>query len=207
MLGDYVYQSKKELAEKIGSFLERSADGVVTNELANKKLHLLIKNHPDACRKIGTGIDHFEIEHNHVGWGRGFVIVRVDNSRERFSYKKCIYGYRQDKKEAVIEAFRVCIRSQIKEFRQAAVFPLACAISGIKIYDHGKLHVDHKIPFKVILDDFLSLYNLELLNIKTIGNAENLQLASADLCKRFYDYHKENAILRYTLMEYNLKRK
>lgn len=47
---------------------------------------------------------------------------------------------------------------------------------------------------------------ISLTNIKTFGNKENLKLLDDDLAHKFYNDHKENAILQ-VLKKANKKRK
>ncbi|SDB34924.1 DCL family protein [Pseudomonas sp. NFACC13-1] len=91
-LGPFEYKSKKELLDRLKDYLQKAPAGMITNKLAVKKLHLLLAMHPDADRKIGVGIDHFRIERNALGAGKGIWLVRVDGSEDTFSYKRCITG-------------------------------------------------------------------------------------------------------------------
>jgi hypothetical protein len=51
----------------------------------------LLKQHPDAAKKIGTGVKHFTVESN-KGGTRSFYVTRVDGSRDDFSSGKCLRG-------------------------------------------------------------------------------------------------------------------
>ncbi|WP_445764946.1 DUF3223 domain-containing protein [Pseudomonas sp. RIT-To-2] len=55
-----------------------------------KKLRLLLSQHPNAVCKIGVGIDHFFIQRNQQGAGKGIRFMRVDGSVDSFSYRKCL---------------------------------------------------------------------------------------------------------------------
>ncbi|EMB9880709.1 DUF3223 domain-containing protein [Pseudomonas aeruginosa] len=57
--------------------------GKVSHKTAIQKLHLLIALHPDAERKIGSGIDHFKVERNVLGAGQdlGSFVASVQKSR------------------------------------------------------------------------------------------------------------------------------
>lgn len=85
---------------------------MITNKLAFKKLHLLLAMHPDADRKIGVGIEHFRIERNALGAGKGIWLVCVDGSEDTFSYKRCIRGVVQSSHGKVYEALRFAVRPQ-----------------------------------------------------------------------------------------------
>lgn len=47
-LGPFQYKSKKELLDRLKNYLHNAPIGVVTNELAVKKMRLLIAMHPEA---------------------------------------------------------------------------------------------------------------------------------------------------------------
>ena len=49
----------------------------------------LLKRHPDAVAKIGSGIDHFEVQEADYDT-QCFRLVRTDGTWERFSYHVCV---------------------------------------------------------------------------------------------------------------------
>lgn len=55
-------------------------------------LTALIKRHPEADRRIGSGIAGFKVQVNPQGTGntRCFYVIRTDGSQEDFSIKKCL---------------------------------------------------------------------------------------------------------------------
>ncbi|MGE7955841.1 DCL family protein [Pseudomonas sp. NPDC089530] len=69
--------------------------------------------HPEASRKIGVGIDHFRIDRNALGAGRGGRLVRLDGSEDSFSYKRCVTGAVQSRPGKVCEALRFALRPQL----------------------------------------------------------------------------------------------
>lgn len=106
-----------------------------------------IAMHPEASRKIGVGIDHFRIQRNALGAGKGIKFVRVDGSEDGFSYKRCITGAIQSPHGKVCEALRFTVHSQLIAFRDALGLPVRCATSGVIITDRKNLHIDHREPF------------------------------------------------------------
>jgi len=54
-------------------------------------LHLegLFRRHPDYSNKMGSGIDHFEVMAADYG-SQCFCAVRVDGTKEGFSYTRCV---------------------------------------------------------------------------------------------------------------------
>lgn len=128
-LGPFEYKSKKELLDRLKEYLHNAPIGVITNTLAVKKMHLLIAMHPEASRKIGVGIDHFRIDRNALGAGRGIKLVRLDGSEDSFSYKRCVSGVIQSPHGKACEALRFTVRSQLIAFRDALGMPVRCSVS------------------------------------------------------------------------------
>lgn len=52
-------------------------------------LKVALQRHPDADEKIGTGIDHFEVQVADYDT-QCFCVARTDGSYARFSYKYCV---------------------------------------------------------------------------------------------------------------------
>ncbi|MBU6958895.1 DCL family protein [Pseudomonas sp. CVAP len=99
------------------------------------------------------GVDHFRIERNELA-GRGLRLVRHDGSKDSFSYERCITGVSQSPHGKVCEALSFAVRPQLDAFRAALVWPLKCAINGTDIVHPNDLHIDHKIPFWQLLEQF-----------------------------------------------------
>jgi hypothetical protein len=49
------------------------------------------------------------------------------------------------------------VRSQLITFRDALGMPVKCTVSGANITDRKNLHIDHKEPFWILLEDFVSI--------------------------------------------------
>lgn len=199
-LGPFQYKSKKELLDRLKNYLHNAPIGVVTNELAVKKMRLLIAMHPEASRKVGVGIDHFKIVRNAVGAGRGIKLVRTDGSEESFSYKRCITGVVQSPHGKVCEALRFAVRSQLIAFRDALGMPVSCAV----ITDRKDLHIDHKEPFWILLERFCHDRQVDLTTLETSGNRENLALFDQKVSSEFEEYHRLHAELQPLLKAANV---
>ncbi|MFS2097042.1 hypothetical protein ACCC96_28970 [Pseudomonas sp. Pseusp11] len=52
-LGPFEYKSKKELLDRLKSYLQKTPAGVITNRHANNKLRLLVAMHPDRAGRAG----------------------------------------------------------------------------------------------------------------------------------------------------------
>lgn len=205
-LGEYCYSSKKVLIASIQNYLARTNDGEVSHPETIQKLHYLLLMHPKAKYKIGVGVKKFLVTSNELGSGKGFEILRYDNTKERFSYKTCINGQKQTQRSKSVEALRFSIRQQMIDFRKSLKLPLNCAISGLPIHHHDEIHIDHRIPFWELVLNFLHEYNYSLIQLETCGSGEYLKLIDENIIKEFYFYHKKTAILQPTLIKYNIEK-
>lgn len=195
-LGPFQYSSKQELLDRLKVFLGTAPTGRVSHKIAIQKLHLLIALHPDAERKIGSGVDHFKIERNALGAGQGLWLVRSDGTEASFSYKRCITGVRQSSYGKVCEALRFSVRSQLIVFRETLKIPAKCAISGKDIVHRRDLHIDHKIPFWRLLQDFAEIQQVDLSQLDTMGSGETLALVNSDVTRAFEAFHLAHAKLQ-----------
>jgi hypothetical protein len=95
-IGGLTFRTQAEIIAHCRSIIGQG-DGRVPDEHA-AFLFGLLDRHPGAAEKIGVGVDHFEIARGakQVGAGwiatRGFYVVRVDGSRDDFSFMKCVRG-------------------------------------------------------------------------------------------------------------------
>lgn len=194
-------QIKKELLDRLKDYLQNAPIGVITNELAVKKMHLLMALHPEASRKIGVGIDHFKIVRNALGAGRGIKLFRLDGTEESFSYKRCVTCVVQSPHG---EALRFTVRSQLIAFREALGMPVRCAVSGTIITDRRDLHIDHKEPFWILLERFCQDRQVDLTTFETSGNGENLALVDQKVSSEFEEYHRLHAELQPLLKAANI---
>lgn len=205
-LGDYEYPTKNEFISEISSYLKTTKSHVITDQEMTEKLSLLLHIHPSAEKKIGPGIKHFKVEKNTQGAGNSFVAVRIDDTEERFAYKKCITGQIQTKRSEILEALRFAVRDQLFAFRKKLILPTICALSGNAIKKNEDLHIDHKIPFSELVRKFLEIENTTLENLNTSGNGEFLELADKELESKFKKFHEDNAILQPSLMKENIRK-
>lgn len=205
-LGPYKYQSKEALKARLKAHLANAKDGRVEHPVAHSKLLYLLYMHPRSEEKIGVGVDHFNIASNAEGSGKGFQLVRVDGSMERFSYKTCIDGVAPTMRSRVTEAFRFSVRDQLAEFRACVVLPTTCALTGKLIQTRKDLHVDHRIPFWKLLERFREEHGFSLCAIKTHGTGEHLSIADHELQERWKLFHAQVAELQPTLKEENIRK-
>ncbi|AIN58595.1 DUF3223 domain-containing protein [Pseudomonas soli] len=204
-LGPFEYSSKQELLARLKHFIRTADVGRITHPIAEQKLRLLLALHPDAHRKIGVGVDHFCLERNLLA-GRGLRLVRFDGTTDSFSYKRCITGVTQSHYGKVCEALRFAVRPQLDVFRASLVWPVNCAISGASIAHPNDLHIDHKVAFWRLLDQFFVEYQVDLTSLRVVGNGMTLTLADTQIREAFVDFHLRCAQLQPTSRQANLSK-
>lgn len=205
-LGPYEYPSKQALKARLKAYLDSAPDGPVTNTVAIEKLQYLLLLHPRAIEKIGTGVASFVIARNERGSGKGFKLIRVDGTAERFSYKACLDGQTPTNRSRAVEALRFAVRPQLMAFRRSLTLPVACALTGEIIADHADLHVDHERPFWRLVREFCLGEGIDLSALKTVGNGEHLSLQADDVALRFQRFHQKHARLQPTRKRANLEK-
>lgn len=205
-LGPYEYPSKEALKVRLKSYLDREPDGPVTNAVAIAKLQYLLLLHPRASEKIGAGVASFVIARNERGLGKGFKLIRIDGTEERFSYKACLDGQTPTNRSRAVEALRFTVRPQLLAFRRSLTLPVACALTGEIIADHADLHVDHDVPFWRLVQEFCLREGINLASLKTVGTGEHLTLQDEATVLRFQQFHQEHARLQPTRKRANLEK-
>jgi hypothetical protein len=171
-------------------------------------LHELIKRHPDATKKIGVGIDHFEIRENAFYKQNVFWLIRADGSETDFSYRRCVSGIEASHRAQVLATMRTAISDQIIDYKRPALTPDArCSLTGAPL-DEATVHVDHDPPFVEIARAFLD----------DVGGAEAIELTpSGDgsigrsfldplMTRRWSDFHRARATLFLTTAEANMSK-
>lgn len=53
-------------------------------------MDLLKKGHPEPDKKIGEGINGFQVRYHPLWKSRCFFLIRVDDSVDDFSFRKCV---------------------------------------------------------------------------------------------------------------------
>lgn len=195
-LGPFHYPSKAALKKALKDFLGTAADGPITPPVRHHALLHLISRHPDAERKIGVGVHHFEVLSNTRGSGRSFVVVRLDETSVRFAYDKCIDRKMEAPEQRAKEAFRFAVRDQLWKYRSSIKLPIRCALTKRWIFKPEDMEIDHKVPFWMLLNRFLKEERLSISNVATIGNGEDLSLADPALKLRWQRFHAANAELQ-----------
>lgn len=154
---------------------------------------------------------------------RGIVMITPNSKREIWLGKgkiidelypraKPIPEYKQNKKDALI-ALRQIIEPQIISYRKSVLRQLQgplghkikCAMSGQAI-NAGEFHIDHKYPFKNIVEEFCRDYKIDLENVDVYCRGTKCYLKNTPIAEAFFDYHMMNSTLQVLNATENLKK-
>ena len=134
---------------------------------------------------------------------RCFAVVGEDGVVEKRGAKAIISGY--DHKEDVYHCLRWLIKPQIDEWKEAHSMPEKCPLCNKPIENP---HIDHIVPFRYILYDFLNLVNKKMDDVEIIHErGADKHLKDEELGKKFIRYHKQRAKLRYLCAHCNITRR
>jgi hypothetical protein len=83
------FPRKQDAREFFRSMLHKYKAGDRIDTEDARDLSALLKHHTEYEEKLGVGIDHFSVMWNRYGT-QSFQIIRLDGSRDDFSYDHCI---------------------------------------------------------------------------------------------------------------------
>lgn len=120
--------------------------------------------------------------------------------------------YKKNKKEALV-ALRQIIEPQIKNYRRSVLRqlrgPMAhrvrCASSG-QIISAAEFHIDHKYPFKNLVEEWCRDMKIDLENVDVYCRGTKCYFKDTVLAESWFDYHLMNANLQVLMAEENLKK-
>lgn len=116
-------------------------------------------------------------------------------------------------KQDVISALRQLIDPQIKAYKDSVRRQLngpfrhkiRCSITGEHIC-MGEYHIDHKYPFKNIVEDWCREIGKDLEHIDVVRRGTKCYLRDSELAESFYDYHMIHSQLQVTTAKANLSK-
>lgn len=156
---------------------------------------------------------------------RGIALVSPNSSREIWIGKKKLVDMLfppnrpvaevndtpAEHRNKVLRALRQVIEPQIKQYRTAVrrqikgvgKYKLRCAITG-EYLEHRDFHIDHKVPFKLIVEDWCREIGKDLEHINVICRGTFCKLADPQVAENFFDYHLLHSQLQVVTAEANL---
>lgn len=198
-VGTETFPTKKALAERIAKILEEAPLEQPLGEYHNLLLALL-RRHPAAAEKIGSGVQSFKVSVNYLGT-KGFMIIRADGSQVDFSYRKCIHA--PTRWEEFVTALRFAVETQVTSFKDTAFAgaeKTECALTGA-LLGKDEVHVDHASPdtFEALVSRFMTEERLDPDDppaTRAIDNVPGRQLVEEGLAERWRAFHARYAKLR-----------
>lgn len=217
-IADVVFKTKKEAEIFIQNILYRYEIDTPLSDKDRDFLLSLLESHPDKESKKGIGVHSVIIEKDSLfNKTRHFTLIRNDNSKVDFSYKKCLTANLNDPSKLFRAAARRVVSQQIIDFRdlyfqtnQNIEMKVVCQLTGILISKNDS-HVDHIPPntFDKIVTDFINQYQINIRQVTFSESPEGIGTVFVDetLKENFYNYHKLMSQLRVVSQSVNLKQK
>lgn len=144
---------------------------------------------------------------NKNGLYNTFVVVLKNGDLDYPSYHSCIDGF--DPVRSMKKAMRQLIEEQINEFR-TSVFKsnnkVECEICKCSLYNNSKTHIDHIVTFISLVNKFLEINNISVIETKEGTNLWDTTFIDDKLTHDWQDFHKQNAKLRPLCVKCNLSR-
>ena len=190
----------------------------VTDRVHASALTRLIENHPERKVKVGEGIQYFYVDRGGEHPTRCFHIRRVDESTTDFSYPTAVKGEHAPLLTQFKGACRKAVSKDIALAKEQFFDKNAdeegrvqCEVTRAMITSQ-ECHVDHKIPFNILVEDWIDAKNLEI-NEEILSEPADMQYSSSfrdqNLEKEFVDYHRrvsnKRGNLRMLAIKPNLK--
>jgi Protein of unknown function (DUF3223) len=88
-LGSKTFATRQQALEFFKGMLSQYSPEDVVSDADAEHLRELLQRHPDAAKKIGPGIHHFEVMSADYGT-KCFGVMRTNGTRIDFSYGACI---------------------------------------------------------------------------------------------------------------------
>jgi|APCry4251928276_1046603.scaffolds.fasta_scaffold40343_3 hypothetical protein len=138
-----------------------------------------------------------------------FFLGKTEGKDEKdiFSYRMAINGLPTDI-QTFSRACRFTVHDRIRKFKmqQFKNRPVQCVISG-EIVEWEECQVDHKSPltFSVIVKSFIVANNLDISKIEYTYSNSREKFADEAIAEKFYEFHKNMAVLRIVSTKENLK--
>lgn len=116
-------------------------------------------------------------------------------------------------KAKVLQALRQVVQPQIDMYRKSVNrqlksglrYKVRCAITK-ETLNFGDFHIDHKYPFKNIVEDWCCKYGFDLERLEVYCKGTKCYLKNTEVAESFFDYHLLHATLQPTTSKANLSK-
>jgi ribosomal protein L14 len=184
------------------------ADNYRNNEvigLDREFMLMLLQNHPEWEEKKGCGIKRIEVrENHHYKTTLGFWLVRDDDTEVAISWVTALRG--QVVNGTITKALRFEIQPQIDGFKILCDDSI-CGLCETSLVSMEALHIDHVIPFKQLVSDWMKFHAITYEMIETKAMKLGSKMSNVEQAKSWFDYHLKHSQLRKVHARCNLKRR
>lgn len=203
------FRTQQELTTYVRAILNRYPLGQSVDLFDYPFMLDLLRRHPDAEQKIGSGASAIYVGETPPYRTRCFFLIREDGSETDFSYLECIRATPHANKVRL--ALRAAIEPQILAYKQvafAAAGWVNCPDTGARLV-LATAHVDHRAPltFERLIEMFLAHEGLDFDAIEVIPSADltyHDELVDPALRARWVQFHQEHARLEIVSATANL---
>jgi len=210
-IGETSFRTKQEARATIQGILRKYSAGSVVQEPDRSLIIALIGMHPEAQKKIGSGIDYVSVERTPPYFtSNGFWIHRTDRTKTDFSYIKCFTGADSPRLK-FSRAARSAVSDTIIMFRQDTFSKgvAICPMTSTPL-DFETCHIDHAPPnvFSKIIDDFIATHEIDLSKVQYCPKPDGStteHFLSAEFENDFVSFHNDRATLRAVDPVWNVK--
>ncbi|MDH2429680.1 DCL family protein [Sphaerisporangium sp. TRM90804] len=209
LIGEQLFSKKSDALQACRDVLYHYPAGARVHDPTHERFLIdLLQLHPDTERKVGSGIDHFEIRANPLYPNQvSFFIVRTDGSETEFSFTKCLTPPTQ--RHLVLNAMRQAVGPQVIAFLHATFRDgdeVRCAVTGAILNGPDGAHVDHYDPeFLVLATDYVLAHGgWDAFELFSTDGAVGPSFADVKQAEAWVDHHRMPASLRVVSIRANL---
>lgn len=191
-----VYRGSRDLISAIRDILGRYPTGTCLGLKDSDFMMQVLEMHPAADAKIGLGVQDIRVVM--TPWKKkGFIIERIDGTKEDFSFMQCLGLKGFDDK--LTSAFREEVVGQILLFKKMALRPghSLCPVFETEL-TWDNCDVDHVAPitFQSLIDRFLESKGLTRRQIAVQSLGQIRKIKNRKIAEEWKKFHLENAVLR-----------
>lgn len=188
-LGGKRFSSQKSCREFLWNVIKTKPGKIVDAQL-HAIVHDLFKRHVNYANKVGAGVDYYYVGQSSFSEKDCFHVMRVDGSFTDFGIEKCLTNVLKVNKESFRKIIKYQIDAYKSRFNGGKTF--RSEYSG-DIFPYFQMHVDHVIPFDVIVRRFCELSGLDLSSEVLAKSADNnltCELVDAGMTEQWRRFHK-----------------
>ena len=209
-IGERQFPSQKAALAFAREIRDRYSDGDKIAPPDEMFLGDLLRLHPGADQKIGTGVASFSVQTDPIfGKTRHFVVHRKDGSSTDFSFISCIEG--SSVRRDTLSALREAVSDQITGFKNdafAGKTEVLCSVRHLPT-DFRDAHVDHIPPrtFSALLTGWLRCEGIDLDKVEVTPPMDNQHLTTMtndSQIESWQQFHRKYARLRIVCSSANL---